>query len=103
MTFHHFFLAEAEFSGAHAVNLKLQGRVVDILRNVDVVHTRHAANLTREVGGDPISRLEVLAAHLQINGRGKTLVQDGVLQASRLEEVLISGISSASRRRTRSM
>ena len=51
---HHFLLAEAQLAGANPVNLEPQGRVIDILRNVDLAHARQVADLTRQIGGDSI-------------------------------------------------
>ena len=38
----HFALVEAQLAGAHAVDIELQRRIVDVLRNEDVRHARNA-------------------------------------------------------------
>ena len=81
----HFLLREAEFGGAGAVDVKLQSRVVDILRHVDVADAGNPANLAGQVGGERISGFEIRSGDLHVDGRRHAEAEHGVHQSAGLE------------------
>ena len=68
-----------------AIDIQLQAGIVEILRNQYIAYVRHSTQLCRHLTGDLVSRMLIVAADLNIDGRGHALVHDRIHQAACLE------------------
>jgi hypothetical protein len=98
---HHFLFTEAELSGAHTVDVELEGGIVDVLGDEDVGDTGDGAELSGEVGGDFVGSLHVGADDLDIDGGDFAEVEDGFDLAAGGEKAASSGSSFSMRCLTR--
>jgi hypothetical protein len=58
----HFLLAQSQFAGARAIDLQLQGRVIEILRDVSIRHAAYLADLPGQIERGLIAGLQIRAA-----------------------------------------
>ena len=82
----HVFLRKPQFAGVHAIDIHADGRVVHVLRNVDLAHAGKFANAVRQIQRRIVSQSEIARVDLNVDGRRLPLIEDGVLQRSALEE-----------------
>jgi len=66
-------------------NCNSAARIVHVLGNVDVGDSWYALELPGQVLREIIVRAHIHAAHLNINGRRRALIQNGIDQTSRLK------------------
>ena len=66
----HLFRCEPNQAGAFAIDIQLQSRIKKILWDQHATHALAAADLFGDVGGHSISAVEIVASHLDIDGRG---------------------------------
>src|SRR5258708_35077621 len=78
------FLLETKEAGALTIYVQAQSGIIHILRNQQVIDSANLANLSGEVERRSGGAVQVHAAHLNVNGRGQTQVQDRVDQTARL-------------------
>ncbi len=82
---HHLFLVQPKLAGPYAVDIELERRVVDVLRDEHVTHIGQAVCPARQLGGDAVGRLEAVAAHLDVQGSRQPQVQNRIDEAAGLE------------------
>ena len=80
-----FLRIQAQFAGPGAIHIHLQRGIIHILRNVDVRNSGNRAELPRQILRDAIVALQVRAAHLNIDRRGRALVEHRIHQAAGLK------------------
>src|ERR1700731_4801938 len=76
---------EAESPSHFPVNVKLDARIVQVLRNENVAHTSNASNLGCYVSRYVMSLLLIVAADLNIDRSWQAQVHDRINQPSRLK------------------
>src|SRR5207249_4556226 len=72
---YHLLLAQAELAGAGSVDVDMQRRIVQILRDEDIVHPGYPADPGGQLRGRGVRKLQVRTAHLHVDGRGHTEIQ----------------------------
>src|ERR1700731_4821273 len=80
-----FFLRETEETGLPAVNVELQGRVIDILGNQNVADAPESANKRSDLCRCGVNAAEIVAANLYVNGRGQAEIDDRIDEPARLK------------------
>src|SRR5438270_13807971 len=80
-----FFLGEAKEAGFFTIDVEFEGGVVDVLGNENVVDVFDLAYGLGKLGGGVVDTAEIVAADLNVDGRGKAEIDDRVHQAAGLE------------------
>ena len=72
-------------AGALAVNIQLQAGILQVLGNQYVTYVLEAFDFGRDLASDGERLVKIIAADLNIDGRGQALIDHGVDQAAGLE------------------
>ncbi len=88
-----FFLREAEFGRVNAIHFEADGGIIHVLRNVDLADAGQIADLLCQAFGCVVGGVEVAAADLDIDWRGRAHVQDRVHHGAAGKEGAQVGIS----------
>ena len=89
---HHFFLRETQLAGVDPVNVQPQAGIIQILRDVDLAHSRQLPDAAAEILRQAIDLMQVSPADLDIDGRRHAAVQDRVHHRAAGEERADVGI-----------
>ncbi len=80
------FLREAQFGGVHAIDIQTHGRIVHVLRNVDLAHARQLSDTAGQILRDVVSGRQIAGVHLNVDRRRHAGIEDRVHHGSALEE-----------------
>ncbi len=81
----HFLLVQAELTPRGSVDVQLQRRKIEVLRNKDVADPGNSRILPASSSGRPVTVLHIGTRNLHVDGRGHPKIQDRIHQAAGLE------------------
>src|SRR3954468_17404846 len=76
---------QAKLARSRTINVQLQGRVIDVLRDQHVADARQSAHLLRDFNRRAVGRLQVGTIYLNIDGGRQTEVQNRINQPAGLK------------------
>src|SRR6267154_6517390 len=82
---HDFFLRETQLAGLLAVDIQLQRGIIDVLGNQHVADATEPPRWLRNLRCHRVNLIEIVSAHLYVDGCGQAQVQHRVDKTSRLK------------------
>ncbi len=82
----HVFLRKPQLAGVHAIDVHPDGRIVHVLRNVDLADAGKLADAASQVLRGGVGEFEIASVDLDVDGSGLPLIEDRVLHGSALKE-----------------
>jgi len=79
-----FLRTQAHHAGSLSIDIQLQTRIVNALRNVDIAYVGHSVNLGGQRGRKLVGLVHVLRFDLDVDGSGQALIDDGIDEPSSL-------------------